>query len=648
MTPDLEQARKFLELLDPDAEQFSFQTFDDSEQKRGHLAKVLHGTLDDVAPQLLALQKRGAGVFVCVNETDLQGRSAENIKRARAVFVDLDGSPVQPVMTCSLEPHIVVESSPGRYHSYWLAHRLSLQSFPIIQKRIIKRFHADKAVHDLPRVMRLPGFIHQKNGAFQTKIVQVNERLPYEANDLLNEFYEAEETEQTQGDRKPNGHDKEPLDLDALRKSLTGETPHEWHAAMLAMVAHLVSKGAEDWFILDWSLQYRWPGYSEKQTRADVQTMIDGARKKGFGPDPQQQQQQSTSLSFTLVCDVKPILDRDDIVRDLIQRRAFGECHADSAAGKTAILLDLGLHIAAGIDYRGRRVDQQPVIYLAFEGHGGIDNRVYAAKAELGVFDAPFALCKITADFKDPQIAQQVADKAASMTQTFGGDCPVVIIDTYTAALGGGASDCDPRDVTTFISNVQQNLLTTCTVILAHHFGKDSSRGGRGWSGLRAALDFELEIDVADELRTMRLTKSRDGSDRQAAFCYHFHGREIGRNQHDEPVTAVVVEHLADEETSKRGRRHSPKARVSFNRLWEMIKTPAQSFPMPDHPGLRCVLLADWENACIAPGVITQAKEERQRRFKFKEALNELIEAQSIVIDGERVYPTLKPSRHDA
>jgi hypothetical protein len=68
-------------------------------------------------------------------------------------------------------------------------------------------------------------------------------------------------------------------------------------------------------------------------------------------------------------------------------------------------------------------------------------------------------------------------------------------------------------------------------VLVLHHFGKDQSRGGRGWSGLRAALDFELEIDVADDdLRTMRVTKSRDGSDRQPALCYRFHSRVLGQN----------------------------------------------------------------------------------------------------------------------
>jgi hypothetical protein len=351
----------------------------------------------------------------------------------------------------------------------------------------------------------------------------------------------------------------------------------------------------------------------------------------------------NSPLAYTLLRDLKPSLRSNQVVRDLIPRRAFGEVHADAGGGKTAIMVDLLLHVAAGFEYRGRRVEKQPVVFVALEGHGGIVNRVIAAAAEIGITRAPFALVKAGGSFRDPAAAQQVGTIATELARQFGGDNPVVAIDTYTAALGSDGSDCDPRDVSSFIANVQK-LLAACTVIILHHFGKDSSRGGRGWSGLRAALDFELEIDHDGDLRTMRVTKSRDGSDQQPACCYRLVGREIGVNEHGEPVTAVVVEHLDDEDTARRGKRYSPKARAASNLLWQMIKDREQSFPLPDHPGLRCVILADWEKACTAPGAICNCKEERDRRLRFNAACKELIEAQTITVDNGRVYRTPKPN----
>ena len=68
LAPDLEQARSFLDLLDPDAETgFTFQIFDDSELKRRDLTRVYHGTIDEeqfewVLERALASGERRVGL----------------------------------------------------------------------------------------------------------------------------------------------------------------------------------------------------------------------------------------------------------------------------------------------------------------------------------------------------------------------------------------------------------------------------------------------------------------------------------------------------------------------------------------------------------------------------------------------------------
>jgi len=112
MAPDKAEAATFLAALDPSALEFTFQTFDDnSERKSVSLTQVLHGSLDQHFETLVALSAQGAGIFVTINETDGRGRKAENVTRVRAVFVDTDGAPQEPIE--AVLPHIVVESSPG-------------------------------------------------------------------------------------------------------------------------------------------------------------------------------------------------------------------------------------------------------------------------------------------------------------------------------------------------------------------------------------------------------------------------------------------------------------------------------------------------------------------------------------------------------
>lgn len=177
---DIKMAARFLDLFGT-KESFSFQTFADKKvspdaaamkgYKQPKLARILHGTLLKHAEELARLNKEGAGVFFTVNETDGQGRKAGNIIRVRALFVDLDGAPLDPVLAHEIKPHIVVESSPGRFHAYWLTDDCPLDEFKSAQQKLAHQFKGDMKVCDLPRVMRLPGFIHQKAEPFMTRII---------------------------------------------------------------------------------------------------------------------------------------------------------------------------------------------------------------------------------------------------------------------------------------------------------------------------------------------------------------------------------------------------------------------------------------------------------------------------------------------
>ena len=143
---DHAEAERFLSALDPSATGFTFQTFDDNaDRKSPALTKIIHGTLQDCWSRLAELNQRGAGVFVTINRTDLKGRKRENIVAVRAVFVDLDGAPLDPIVndTELPQPHIFVETSLGRWHAYWLTNDLTLDQFTQVQKALIDRFKSD-------------------------------------------------------------------------------------------------------------------------------------------------------------------------------------------------------------------------------------------------------------------------------------------------------------------------------------------------------------------------------------------------------------------------------------------------------------------------------------------------------------------------
>jgi putative DNA primase/helicase len=158
----------------------SRSTFDD-DRDRGDkgLVRVLHGTLAEHFEELKRLNDRGAGVFVTVNETDFLARSAENIVRVRALWVGLDGAPLGPVLADARKVHIVVNTSPGRWHAYWSVTGVALDHFSAKQKALIALYSSDPDIHDLPRVMRLPGFVHRKGEPHLVRVITESSAPPY-------------------------------------------------------------------------------------------------------------------------------------------------------------------------------------------------------------------------------------------------------------------------------------------------------------------------------------------------------------------------------------------------------------------------------------------------------------------------------------
>lgn len=170
-------------LLDEGQERFTFQTFDDNKSRGDkRLAKIFHGSFTEHFVDLVALNNKGAGVFITVNETDLKGRAnSENMVRPRAVFQEADrpATPEPP-----LTPHIQVESSPGKFHRYLLidnVQQIEWADWEAAMRRMVADHGSDPNAKDRARVLRLPGFYHMKNpdAPHMVRIVAESGELPY-------------------------------------------------------------------------------------------------------------------------------------------------------------------------------------------------------------------------------------------------------------------------------------------------------------------------------------------------------------------------------------------------------------------------------------------------------------------------------------
>jgi len=184
LTPDYEMANQFLDALTGSKDEpITFQFFNDKDKTAG-CPSHRHIKRSPAYASLHNKQKAGYGVYAMVNCGDGRGRSAINVVKVRALFIDLDGAPWEAAAE-ALEPHMRVESSPGRWHLYWLVEDCSLDQFKPIQQAIARKYDGDKSCCDLPRVLRVPGFHHMKKNPVMTKLTENNNFSPYTTQQVI-------------------------------------------------------------------------------------------------------------------------------------------------------------------------------------------------------------------------------------------------------------------------------------------------------------------------------------------------------------------------------------------------------------------------------------------------------------------------------
>lgn len=225
------------------------------------------------------------------------------------------------------------------------------------------------------------------------------------------------------------------------------------------------------------------------------------------------------------------------IVRDVLPEAELCVVYGESGSGKSFFVLDLVAAVARGVQWQGRKVAQGAVVYVAAEGAGGFRKRLaaYAVHAGVALADVPVGVVPAAPNLltnDDQDLAKAIA--AA-------GGASVIVIDTLAQSTPGGNENAG-EDMGKVLAHCKRlHAATGALIVLVHHSGKDASKGARGWSGIRAAVDAEIEITRTGEHRQAKITKQKDGED-DAAFTFCLQSVELGHDEDNFPITSCVVD----------------------------------------------------------------------------------------------------------
>lgn len=503
--PDLLAAHSFLSILDEGADAFRFRVFDDDEQRKDRtLAGKFFGDFTKVAHSLATANEKGCGVFVVVNDG---GQDAASIKRVRAVFADLDGAPLDPILACGFEPHVIVESSPGKFHAYWLVDGLTLTDFEGVQRAIAAEFGSDPSVIDLPRVMRLPGFWHRKGQPFQSRIIHESGGQPYPASTI---------TQRWAPDAVAPTHDAQP--------QLGQVVEINRHASLLKetrFLAHDVQQGhmTRDEALGVMRDRIASGRYSRHVPDDEVVRALDGALRKlpATSPEPPKPAANDPFWGFKFAPElVSQMGPTRWLVAKLLPEDCTAVLYGPSGTMKSFVMIDLALSIAHGVPWQGKATKQRSVYYLAGEGEQGFAKRL-AAWCQTRALAAPatFAFRQIPRIQDASQLDALIEAIRTIVAER--GDAGLVIIDTLFTALDGGDENSgkDMGQVIAAMKRLRQEF--GAAVVTVHHTGKVGETA-RGHSSLPSGMDVMFYAKPGPTPMTVEITnpKQKDGAEHTA------------------------------------------------------------------------------------------------------------------------------------
>ncbi len=225
------------------------------------------------------------------------------------------------------------------------------------------------------------------------------------------------------------------------------------------------------------------------------------------------------------------------IIKHVLPKAELVVLFGASGAGKSFVALDLAGAICRGVEWRGRKVKQGRVVYIAAEGAGGFRNRMqaYAQRNEVDLATLDFGVIHAAPNLI---LKEDALDVAKSIQASGGAD--VVIVDTF-AQTTPGANENAGEDMGKALAHCKGiHRATGAVVVLVHHAGKDPTKGARGWSGLRAAADAELEVIRMPTARVLRISKQKDGQD-ELEWGFDLEQVQIGVDEDLEPITSCTV-----------------------------------------------------------------------------------------------------------
>ena len=232
----------------------------------------------------------------------------------------------------------------------------------------------------------------------------------------------------------------------------------------------------------------------------------------------------------------------DELVQGVLTAGDGSVLYGDSNSGKTFFVIDMAAAVARGVEWMGRKTEPGLVVYLAAESPASVRGRLQAYQKHHGVKVPNFAIVQSPIDLFDGDADTNKVIKLVRMLEVKCGQPVRLIIGDTLARLSAGANENAGQDMGLVVRRFDR-IRSECKAhfLLIHHSGKAAANGARGWSGIRAAVDTEIEVTDSPTGRCAEITKQRDLSTKGERIGFRLDPVTLGTTKWGSAATSCVV-----------------------------------------------------------------------------------------------------------
>lgn len=393
----------------------------------------------------------------------------------------------------------------------------------------------------------------------------------------------------------------------------------------------------------DWAASELWRAERERERdrrQAEFRAMRDAWMKR---PANDNRPASPGRFDLTWFADIDTTQVKKTFVKGVFGEGEFTMTSGLPGTGKSAVMTDVACHVAAGMDWHGRKVKQGFVVYIAAERKALTERRMAAFRKCHGVGKIPLlvlgGLIDMTSANVDTKALVAAIREAERQCEQ---DCAWVIIDTLTRVFGQGDQNAS-KDMGRFVANCDLLLKETGAHVSVIHHTAWSGERGKGAIDLDGAVDASFMVKKKGSGSYVLECDGANDAEDGVVTTFRMESVTVGEDEDGNPTTAPVIvqddaKEAAEAFTTAMAKTAKPTQRhVALEHLIAAVKTDGVYPPDGEFSdGARVVKEEMWRERCYAAAGEATADAKRK---SFQRAKLALLDADLIRETGQWVWP---------